>query len=305
MKIDYEKKRIAFRQSWMGNFGNCPNKARLNVVHGDDIRQESDAAMAGTAAHAGIEAFLNKEIDVTDMVDYARKVAYDAAVNGVTAKDGTIHKVNYKSFSDADEMIFHAGNCTQGFINDILPWMEKNYLMEGTAEMGFEYDHEVYRDWTIAHEGTVDWVPDSGNCLIDHKTSGRAYNQAQKQKWAQQPSAYALAALNGAFNRDFDLPIDFHYSTMLRFKNEGRRQDHYSSTQRTAHCVLCAAVSYRSRLVPRPGSRQAVADGFRWQLPLFQEVVRGVRHVPWRGYQQRVRPVRIQPQVKLATTARM
>ena len=220
MKIDYENKRIAFRQSWMGNFGNCPNKARLNVVHGDDIRQESDAAMAGTAAHAGIEAFLNKEIAVTDMVDYARHAAYVAAIDGVTAKDGTVHSINYKSFSDADEMIFHAGNCTQGFINDILPWMEANDMMEGTAEMGFEYDHEVYRDWTIAHEGTVDWVPDNGNCLMDHKTSGRAYNQAQKQKWAQQPSAYALAALNGAFDRDFDLPIDFHYSTMLRFKTK-------------------------------------------------------------------------------------
>jgi hypothetical protein len=230
MIIDHENKRVKFRQSWTSNFGMCPNRARLSALHGDAIRQESDAAFAGTAAHAGIEAFLNGEIAVTDMVDYARHTAYTTAVDGVTAKDGTVHSIQYKSFSDADEMIFHAGNCTQGWINDLLPWMETNDFMEGEAEKHFEFDHLEYRGWTIAHSGTVDWCPTNGNALVDWKTSGRSYRQADKQKWAQQPSAYALAAMNGAFDREYDLPLDFHYGVMVRYKT--RQEGEVTTVQR-------------------------------------------------------------------------
>jgi hypothetical protein len=223
MKIDYENKRITMRQSWVDTFGRCPEQARASVVFPEDDG-EGDAAMAGTSAHAGIEQFLMGNIEWGEMVAHARSVAAEAAAHGVEQKDGRVERVQYKSFEGPDEMVHWAGHCVQSWQEQIYPWMQAEGITEGQAEARFEYDAFVHRGWTIAHQGQVDWVPHKKNLLVDWKTSKSKYRQGDKQRWAVQPSAYASAAVNGEFGREFELPLKFVYGVMVRLKTKQSAQ---------------------------------------------------------------------------------
>lgn len=219
MKIDIPNKRITIRQSWIDTFGRCPEQARASITNPEDDH-EGDAAQSGTAAHAGIEQFLMGNIGWGDMIGHAAQVATDAAVNGVEQKDGTVKPISYLSFEDAKEMIHWAQHCVKSWQQILYPYLEKNDWLTGTAEHRFEYDAFDHNGWTVAMQGTVDWVPDHGDTLIDWKTSKGKYRQKDKQKWSVQPTAYVMAAMNGQFGREFALPMKFEYGVMHRLQTK-------------------------------------------------------------------------------------
>ena len=219
MKIDIPNKRITIRQSWIDTFGRCPEQARASITNPEDDH-EGDSAMSGTAAHAAIEQFLLGNIGWGDMVGHAAQVATDAAMHGVVQKDGTAKPISYLSFEDAKEMIHWAQHCVVSWQKILYPHLERNDWLTGDAELRFEYDAFQHNDWTVAMQGTVDWVPASGNVLIDWKTSKGKYRQKDKQKWAVQPSAYAMAAMSHQFGREFELPLKFQYGVMHRLQTK-------------------------------------------------------------------------------------
>lgn len=179
--------------------------------------------MAGTAMHAAVEAFLRGEIEQADMPAFAEARAHDAATFGVLQKDGTTVPLTYSSFSGPDEMIFHAANCTRGWIADVCPYLQANDYMEGDAEVGFQFDAFEHRDWTIQFEGTCDWIPRRGNEIIDWKTGTESrYKQADKQRYSIQGTVYTAAAVAGCFGREFAWPVDFTYGVAIRLKTKFR-----------------------------------------------------------------------------------
>jgi hypothetical protein len=200
----------------------CAERGRLDAFF--PVREEGDAAFAGTSAHAAFEAYLGGHINVDAIEEFARDFARQGAVNGVTQDDGTVLPITYKSFSGADEMIYHAGNCARGWVQDILPVLQSRGEFLGDQEVKFEFEAFEHRGWTVIFQGTVDHVPHYGNVLWDWKTSGSDYKQKDKQMFAVQPSVYGAAAVNGCFGREFALPIDFYYGVCIRLATKARGQ---------------------------------------------------------------------------------
>lgn len=184
---------------------------------------EGDAAFAGTSFHAAVEQFLTGNLALHDMEQYAQQYATKGAANGVT-KDGVTRRIEYKSFDGPPEMVYHAGNCTRGWIDDVLPVLVARGEHVGEAEVRFEYEAFHYRDHTIMMQGTVDWVPSHGRRLYDWKSSGSDYKQKDKQQYAIQPTTYVAAAVNGCFGRPFDFPMEFAYGVAIRLKTKARGQ---------------------------------------------------------------------------------
>lgn len=222
MLIDPVAKSISFRQSWLDTAFSCAERGRLDIVA--PAREEGDAAWCGTSVHAAVEQFLIGKITLDEMEEYARSFAFNGTTNGVLQDDGSLLPISYKSFGGEDELLFHAGNCTKGWVQDIYPVLVANDLLDGQAEVKFQFDAFEYRDWVIGFQGMCDWVPDRGNLIWDWKTSGRDYLQKSKQKEAVQPTVYTLAAINGCFGREFAWPIEFHYGIALRLKTKARGQ---------------------------------------------------------------------------------
>ena len=213
---------IRMRQSWIDTAFKCAERGRLDAFH--PVREEGDAAYAGTSMHAAIEQFTLGNLTVDQMEAYAVAFATKGTVEGVLQKDGTYLPISYKSFDGPMELIYHAGNCTRGWIQDILPWLQANGWVEAQTEVKFEFEAFEHRGQLIILQGTVDHVPDFGNVLIDWKSSGSDYQQKKKQQFAVQPDVYCAAAIAGCFGREYTLPMEFHYGVAIRLKTKARGQ---------------------------------------------------------------------------------
>lgn len=213
---------LRFRQSWLDTVMRCPERGRLAIVH-PEMDGEGDAAFAGTSFHAACEEFLGGRLEWDDMVEFAREYAWRGTRDGIM-KDGVNRKVQFKSFSDVDELVYHAGNCVSGWQKDIYPELVRLDMVDGDQEVEFQFAAFVYRGHTIWLQGTVDHIPSRGNMIWDWKSSGSDYRQKEKQSKAIQPTAYAAAAINGEFGREFVLPLEFSYGVAIRLKTKARGQ---------------------------------------------------------------------------------
>jgi hypothetical protein len=208
MKFDHDNKRILMRQSWLNEFTTDAERARLSMLH-PELNRDTDAASLGTGVHAAIEAYLLGILPMQNMVEYARHVAAE------TITDGTITWVDL----NPELYVDHAGFLTQAWINDISGWVP----LGGQTEVKFEIDtgrtvgDSDGDEWALWFEGTIDYIPPDVQThgVIDWKTSGRNYQQWEKQRWALQPSIYTYACVNEILD-DVKYPLDFHYGVMLR-----------------------------------------------------------------------------------------
>jgi hypothetical protein len=206
---------LSFRQSWIGNAINCPEQARLGVIHPERDRC-SDEAFIGTAAHAGIEAVINGTCAVADIAD----AVVEAYRTDPEAK--TIYFARPKTHqSTIGECIDLSVRCAQAWVKDILP----HAPLEGArTEVGFDVDLFEHNDRIISIKGTVDLVPAKAD-LWDWKTSARDYSQKDKQKWAIQPTVYGLADVMGGLGRyHVSAPTTMTYGIMVKLKKECRGQ---------------------------------------------------------------------------------
>jgi len=220
--IDHARQTLSVRQSWLSTALRCPERGRLAIVAPEYDEATGDAAAAGTAMHSAIEDVLNGCIDVPAIRTWAQ-------LHAVELLDR--ERIEFKSFSGADELIHHAGNCAEAWATDVWPTVRPLGVAETEAKFNFPaFD---YRGWTIEFEGTVDLVPAHSNTLWDWKSSGSAWKQRDKQRVDVQATIYALAAMNGCFGReDFYWPMEFHFGVMVRRK--GPAQGHVVTVQRTA-----------------------------------------------------------------------
>jgi hypothetical protein len=159
----------------------------------------SDLTVIGTAMHAVIEQVLREEISPRDAASAAPEALQMAAEAEPWKSTGLTPQ----------EMIDQTRLMSAAWADQVYPIMP----MGGRVEYRFEFQIGETNGVPVWFEGTIDYVaPD--NTVWDHKSSGRKYQQWEKQRWAVQPSVYCAAAVNdGLVNK---VPVKFFYDVMLR-----------------------------------------------------------------------------------------
>lgn len=168
----------------------------------------SDATTIGTGAHAAVEWVLSGGAVDEVMPQIAMAVDTEMAMPNFAWK-------KYNGLG-RNGLIGVAYDCFKVWLENIYPIMPRN----GTPEVPFEVPLYTLPDGrTVGIRGTIDWVPHDTNQLWDWKNPGRAYSQKDKQKFAIQPSIYALAAVQGGLRSvtdfQFTLPLTFVYGTSV------------------------------------------------------------------------------------------
>jgi hypothetical protein len=190
-----------FRQSWLDTAMRCPEEGRLATVKPEwDIT--SDAAIVGTGAHAGIEKVI-KGADPAHIGDLAHE-------NVMTTEE----PFRFVQHDNRESMARQAAACAIAWRRDILPHLN---LEDAQAEVEFKVPLFEHRGRTIGIKGTCDLAPNAPE-LLDWKTSKRPYKQSEKQRWAIQPTIYALAAIKGGIRSDIEYswPLEFTYGVMVK-----------------------------------------------------------------------------------------
>jgi hypothetical protein len=210
MKID-EQGNVWVRQSWLDTAMRCPERGRLasTLPEWDEIT--SDSALIGTGAHYGIEQVIRGR-DASKI----EQIAYDYVIEYA-------EPVKWTKYSTLTECADHAARCAAAWREHIMPVAP---LENARAEVTFHvplYEHRTGR--TVGIEGTIDLVPTDGT-LWDWKTAARAYRQRDKQRFAVQPTIYALAAVMGGLQSavTYSWPMTFTYGVMVRGSKESTAQ---------------------------------------------------------------------------------
>lgn len=183
----------------------CPEEARLSIVSPEWENYDTDEALIGTFAHHGIEQVIRGNIEPQRI---------GKAIQGAAAAyDGTIRFTKRK---DMSVIVDYATRCAEAWVEDIMPIAP---LDGAHSEVTFKIPLFDHRGYTIMLNGTVDLVPTIPE-LWDWKTGGddRRYNPKKKQKWAIQPTIYAMAAVSGLLPHaaNFEWPVTFRYGVMIK-----------------------------------------------------------------------------------------
>ena len=180
MIIDHENHRIIFRQSWFGDYLICPERARRYIVE-PEARQGTDATILGTAMHSYAETRLDGE-DI--------EVAMGAAFNALDNEFALPHRI--VQMRDAEAVYTFLPAVCASWERDILPQVKGG----GESERKFSIRLFDWRGWEIWLEGTIDYLePMINDALWDWKTAGQEYKKWEKERWAVQPTFYAIAAV--------------------------------------------------------------------------------------------------------------
>lgn len=206
MKIDHELKTITFRQSWIDTAQTCGERGRLAIVKPEWDTLDSDAALIGTAMHAGIERFLRGEID--NVGEYA----YAWAMTNISEEQ--VRWAHHKTIYEIAEL---AQKCGDAWMERILPHVP----LGGSTEVHFNHALFEYRGYEIRISGTIDYV--LGHEMWDWKSSGWEYKAWEKQRWAIQPTVYSTAAVLGALEgfEAFEYPTTFRYGVVYKPRKKG------------------------------------------------------------------------------------
>ena len=215
---------VSFRQSWLGNAENCPENGRRQLNEPDNDRTTSDAFI-GTAAHYGIEKVVEGLCAPEDIGDAVlESYRTDPEAREIVFTRPKTHQ------ADIAECIDLSTRCAEAWVRDIMP----HAPLEGArTEVKFDVDLFEYHDRRVSIKGTCDLVPAEGP-LWDWKTAGGSYRQKEKQKWALQPTVYAVADAFGGFGRFNErMPAEFVYGVMIKLKKQCRGE--MLTVQRTAN----------------------------------------------------------------------
>lgn len=203
MRFDPTNSRVYVRQSWLGDYLMCPQRAKY-ALSMPTLRRGSDATAIGTGLHAVIEQTLRGDVhDLDHMLTNAR-----AFVNKELDKD--IKRTDISS--DPDRMMRCVDSMATAWWEDIRPYVPEN----GYTEYGFQVPLNVNakNGLEIWLEGTMDYVAPDGS-IWDWKTASRAYYVREKQTQSHQATCYVTAArhLNLVSNTD---PVPFRFGVMVR-----------------------------------------------------------------------------------------
>lgn len=203
MRLDSVNKRIYVRQSWLNDVMLCPERARL-ATQFPTWRSASVATNIGTAVHHGIEMVLTNECDFATMAKAVHEKYDELAAQ--PHKQQNVDPEDVPTFLD---------NMSAGFYTEILP----HVALYGACEVKFDVPLNMTapNGWAIHIEGTMDYVAPDG-VIWDWKTSGRAYNERDRQTQSIQASIYSLAAGRQGLVPD-PTNVDFRYGVMMRQKS--------------------------------------------------------------------------------------
>lgn len=199
---------IWLRQSWLDNAFRCPERARFAIVKPEWDEVTSDSALIGTGAHYGIEQVIRGRDP--------EKIA-DLAAGFVLDYDEPVKWTKYHSLPECAD---HAARCAVAWRDEIMPTLN----LEGAkAEVTFKVPLYRRLDRMVGITGTVDLVTPTE--LWDWKTSARAYKPRDKQRFAIQPTIYALAAVKGGLqSTTATWPLVFRYGVMIRNMKKAKTQ---------------------------------------------------------------------------------
>lgn len=214
MFLDAEN-RLWFRQSWLKEFLDCPERARRKAVEADRPRTTSDSALIGTGVHTAIQKVLEGNADPDAIEDEANT----AVLNLMMSED-----VQFTKF-EAGDLPTHASRCARVWADKILPEVK----LGGRCEYNFSIIVDEVLGMEIGLTGTVDYVGPDGESIWDWKTSGRKYNQGQYQKSSIQASTYATAL---SLQKEIEMPINFNFGVMIR-GNEKKADAQIVTVERT------------------------------------------------------------------------
>jgi hypothetical protein len=201
---------VWFRQSWLDTALRCGERGRQAIVRPEWDQATSDSAAIGTAAHAGIEAVLNHEINPKDIGDYAANAAVELT---------RTETINWTKYTTPGELAAHASRCAEVWRSDIYP----SVPLGGRAEVEFEVPLFTRPDGRVVGlKGMIDYIPPTSG-LWDWKTAARAYNR-DKQRFAIQPTVYAAALIYGGLGSQTEWPVRFTYGVMIRGEKNAKAQ---------------------------------------------------------------------------------
>lgn len=172
-----------FRQSSMKELDICSERARLTMT-GQMPDEESDAAAAGTAVHTGIEVGLQCLLDDGEILslDAMSVVAQDHFTEMMEGP--TFHWVKMKE-GGARAFIDKA---LVAFYDHVLPDLRPLAVEVNFGPLTIHEDeHRI-----IEITGSIDYLDRTG--LKDWKTSSRAWDGWEHERWDIQPSVYTRAA---------------------------------------------------------------------------------------------------------------
>lgn len=233
MRVDPNKGAIYVRQSWIGDYMICPERARLGATL-RSFRTGSDATAIGTGVHAAIEWALNahselEAIDPEAMSEYAQQqVAMELE-----------KPVKRTKISDNPDTIAPSVSAmVNSWIDTIAPSVEWG----GSTELGFRFPSGMCANngYEIWYEGTIDYITPNG-VIWDWKTASRPYNGREKQEKAHQPTVYSMFACR-THGTDSAL---FRYGVMVRQQTPKaqvieieRNQGHFNWLNRQVQAIV-------------------------------------------------------------------
>lgn len=176
--LDDGRFKLVLRQSTLESLDLCLERGRYRI-YGLDEHRHTDATALGEAMHYGIEATLEKHLagdwmDSTQAVEVAHEHLASLEYDYVQMKtDATIRK--------------HVAAGVTLWHREVYPELEP-------VAVEHQFRHQLVEndDFVIDLSGTMDYV-DAHTGIWDWKTSGRAYAQWEKQRWAIQPTVYSWA----------------------------------------------------------------------------------------------------------------
>jgi CRISPR/Cas system-associated exonuclease Cas4 (RecB family) len=199
--------RLWFRQSWLKDFLDCPERARRKAVEADRPRRTSDSALIGTSVHTAIQAVLEGR---------AEPDAIEDETNNAVIEMMTTEEIQFTKFN-AGDLPGHAARCARAWADVILPKVK----VGGRCEHNFSIIVDEIDGVEIGLTGTVDYISPDHDSLWDWKTATRKYSQSQYQKSSIQASTYATAL---SLQNEVPLPVEFNFGVMIRGEKNANAQ---------------------------------------------------------------------------------
>ena len=193
-----------FRQSFLGSFAMCPEKARHDY-YGLSEHRHNDATALGTAFHAAAEyaCYELRDTPTAPTTDLMVEVAHQELA---TIGDWDTVRLTRTQMDDALPIM------CDGWIAEIMPAVEP-------LDMEYTFHVPLYEDdeRVIALSGTMDCVAADG-IVWDWKTSSslRGYTSDawEKRRWAVQPTVYLYAhSVEGGPGAELD-QLTFRYAAI-------------------------------------------------------------------------------------------
>lgn len=229
---------VFVRQSWINDAISCPERGRNAIVR-PDWSLPNEMTVLGTAVHAGIEHALTNRGSAT---------LADATEVAQTTLTGLFDEPLKWVRMSANEVRWHVDDLIGKWFTTIEPQVAEVIAVEWSFTFVLDEFMLGERTVRVHGEGTADCVTADG--LWDWKTSGKPYQQRDKQSSAVQPTMYGAAAVA---HKHLEWPVTFRYGVMVR---RGKPQV-VPVTRSVAHA------NWLVQLV-RPFIRQAVNGGVEY-----------------------------------------